>query len=209
MPEQANPLLEVFGTSQDDTIDVRAAPRGVIVKADYGDDLVFGSRFGDRLHAGPGFDWLYGNDGNDELFGSAGWDRLNGGDGMDVIWATGNRGASNNRAADRDMVVSGDGRDIIYGGDEGRILVKDFDIREDHFVFLGGLDMGKRGVKVKDVDLHQDGDTFTIEKAILKHGDATIVLEMDFGPSFHGEPHHLDLHGTYLSQVAWGGPWLV
>ena len=59
---------------------------GVTLRAGAGNDIVYGTRFDDKLYGDAGNDTLEGGDGDDYLYGGAGNDTLNGGDGSDCLY---------------------------------------------------------------------------------------------------------------------------
>ena len=61
------------------------------VQALSGDDVVFGTAFGEELRGGAGSDQINGGAGDDKLYGESGNDRLNGGDGSDKAFFNGNK----------------------------------------------------------------------------------------------------------------------
>ncbi|MCB2073915.1 MAG: cadherin-like domain-containing protein [Novosphingobium sp.] len=69
-------------------------------------EVIGGTEFSDRIHAGGGFDTVYGEAGNDLLFGGDGGDFLYGGDGNDIL--EGGQG--------EDRLDGGDGNDILRAG---------------------------------------------------------------------------------------------
>jgi Ca2+-binding RTX toxin-like protein len=106
-----------------DTIDASSAVSALVLNAQSGDDIVTGSRFGDKLYgggyndtirAGAGNDQIYGDEGiegidseaNDRLFGEAGNDRIIGNHGDDTL-----DGGSGN-----DLLMGGSGNDALAGG---------------------------------------------------------------------------------------------
>jgi len=71
-----------------------------------GNDLINGTRWGDRISAGMGDDTVYGDDGSDTLAGDAGQDRLFGHAGDDQL----------DGGEDKDHLVGGRGSDVLAGG---------------------------------------------------------------------------------------------
>ena len=61
------------------------------VQALSGDDVVFGTAFGEELRGGAGSDQINGGAGDDKLYGESGNDRLNGGYGSDQAFFNGNK----------------------------------------------------------------------------------------------------------------------
>lgn len=62
-----------------------------MVQALSGDDVVFGTAFGEELRGGAGADQINGGSGDDKLYGEGGNDTLNGGDGTDQVFFLGNK----------------------------------------------------------------------------------------------------------------------
>jgi hypothetical protein len=59
------------------------------VQALSGDDVVFGTAYGEELRGGAGADQINGGPGDDHLYGEGGDDTLNGGDGFDQVFLKG------------------------------------------------------------------------------------------------------------------------
>ncbi|MCB2061447.1 MAG: hypothetical protein KDE21_13115, partial [Novosphingobium sp.] len=89
-------------------------------------EVIGGTDFDDRIHAGGGFDTLYGEGGDDRLFGGDGDDYLYGGGGDDVLdggegedQLDGGDGDDILRAGpgtmDGDVLLGGDGNDQLFG----------------------------------------------------------------------------------------------
>jgi uncharacterized protein YkwD len=120
--------IEVRALAGDDVVDLRGlgtrpgpAP-AVAVWGGAGDDLIWGSRFADRLFGGAGNDVIHGRQGddhldggpgNDRLFGDMWNDRLLGGPGNDLLW-----GGSGN-----DYLDGGSGRDQLNGNSGNDVLL--------------------------------------------------------------------------------------
>lgn len=83
-------------------------------------DFLFGGDGDDVLYGGAGNDQLFGEAGNDRLFGGAGNDRLDGGLGDDIL--SGGAGADT----------------FIFGRNEGKDVVRDFDAAEGDRIDLKG-----------------------------------------------------------------------
>lgn len=82
----------VFGTEQDDVIDIVGDGRGRnVAQGGGGDDDIFGGSTRDELVGGLGNDTLYGNAGGDILTGGGGDDLIDGGSGADVAVYSGDR----------------------------------------------------------------------------------------------------------------------
>ena len=112
-----------------------------------GDDRMAGGDGDDTLVGGFGDDRLKGQDGTDVLFGDAGRDRLAGGDGNDILFGGEGRDKLKGQAG-KDLLVGEDGDDVLVGGggldtfvfdaDDGRDLVKDFQLGVDFLAFIDG-----------------------------------------------------------------------
>jgi Ca2+-binding RTX toxin-like protein len=117
------------------------------------DDVLFGSRFDDFIHAqggddvvfgGKGDDSLFGDDGNDLLLGEKGKDALSGGNGADILYGEHGADTLNGDAGD-DVLLGGDGKDTLSGGEGNDTLVGSAGADtlsggagDDVFVFNGG-----------------------------------------------------------------------
>ncbi len=79
-----------------------------------GADTLLGVANDDKLYGNNGNDKLYGGNGNDSLWGGAGNDSLWGGKGNDSLWG--------NSGADTFIYANGDGKDMIFGFENGDML---------------------------------------------------------------------------------------
>ena len=79
--------------------------------------MLVGGSGNDSLDGGASKDTLVGGDDNDKLFGGIGDDILEGGKGNDSLWGE--------AGADTFIYHKGDGKDIIYGFDNGDTLTLD------------------------------------------------------------------------------------
>ncbi len=96
---------DINGSSGDDIVVVYGSTAAT-VRADGGDDIIFG---------GSGKDTLYGESGNDHIYGGAGNDTIDGGSGNDLIFG---------QAGDDTMIFDNDNVDKYDGGDNfDRVLV--------------------------------------------------------------------------------------
>ena len=71
----------------------------------------------DSIYGEAGNDSIIGNAGNDKLYGGAGNDILLGGKGDDSLWGE--------AGADKFIYAQGDGKDVIFGFDNGDTLTLD------------------------------------------------------------------------------------
>lgn len=97
----------VIDGGYDDTFDIRTSTRGMIYNGKGGNDLAYGSNFGDSMMGGIGDDRLYGKGGNDTLYGQGGYDLLDGSDGNDMLYG--------DTADSADILNGANGNDTIYG----------------------------------------------------------------------------------------------
>ncbi len=108
-----------FGTNLNDVIDHRGEPFAWTIDALEGDDIVYGSKFGDTIFGREGNDLLYGFDGNDTIWGGEGHDIVFGGAGDDRI--RGDAGSYySSSLGEADLLYGGLGNDFIdgEGGDD-------------------------------------------------------------------------------------------
>ena len=85
---QARAIFQSLGDETSDGDDIIfGTPFGDALSGDDGNDLLFGLESDDYLHGGPDRDWLEGGDGNDTLFGGVDDDVIFGGAGDDEITA--------------------------------------------------------------------------------------------------------------------------
>jgi Ca2+-binding RTX toxin-like protein len=83
-------------------------------------DQLFGGAGDDSAAGGDGADQLSGEDGNDALDGGAGADTLFGGTGADALrGGAGDDQILGGEDADRIVITSGDGSDVVVGGEKG------------------------------------------------------------------------------------------
>ena len=102
----------LLGSSNSDTLYGDAGNDSIVGKA--GDDKLYGN---DSLNGGSNADTLSGGSGKDTLLGGTGNDSLRGGTGNDSLWGgTGN---------DIYYYAQGDGKDVIYGFEDGDTLTLD------------------------------------------------------------------------------------
>ena len=104
IPASEKTILGTYGN--DNLRDMSSEKVPLTIKGFGGDDILNGSKYGDKLYGGDGNDIIYGGDGNDYIAGEYGNDRLVGGNGNDIIY-----GGSGN-----DNIDGGAGNDIIRGG---------------------------------------------------------------------------------------------
>lgn len=132
-----------------------------------GDDSLVGGDGNDSLEGGAGNDELYGDKGNDKLWGGKGDDVLTGGKGSDSLW-----GDAGN---DTFIYTPGDGKDVIFGFDNGDTLtIDDFDVDNmKATVNKKGTEVkikiGAGSVTFKDFD----ADTFHINDATYQLTEVT------------------------------------
>ncbi len=117
--QQFKAKVEVFGTSDDDTLDGFATKD--VLKGYEGNDVLNGYEGDDILRAGQGDDTLNGGAGDDRLIGKAGADTLNGEDGDDLL-----EGGDGNDlmfgGSGADTLIGGKGDDSLSGGDGDDVL---------------------------------------------------------------------------------------
>ena len=109
----------VNGTDGDDVIVSTAASR--YIQGRGGDDVVFGSDFGDSIFAGNGNNIIVGGSGNDTLYGGTGDDSIYGEGGSDTIFAGGGNNILYGGSGD-DIIYGGNGNDFLSGGGGNNIL---------------------------------------------------------------------------------------
>ena len=91
-----------------------------------GNDKLFGQNGNDSLSGGNGKDTLSGGNGNDKLLGGAGNDCIKGGKGNDSLWGgKGNDTLWGDAGNDKFFYAKGDGKDIIFGFEDGDTLTLD------------------------------------------------------------------------------------
>jgi Ca2+-binding RTX toxin-like protein len=93
----------VYGTPNDDVIDLRNTNQAQIVMGLAGNDTIYGGNSGDCLVGGDGNDRLFGNNAADIIIGGPGNDHLEGANGPDTI----------DGGAGTDECIGGNGPDII------------------------------------------------------------------------------------------------
>lgn len=126
------------------------------LRGDAGNDTIFGGAGNDSIEGGAGNDIAWGGAGNDELNGLTGADILGGGAGLDFLFGGEGDdvlygGAGNDRlfgGAGNDSLDGGLGDDILSGGrgadtfifgrNEGKDVVRDFDAAEGDRIDLEG-----------------------------------------------------------------------
>ncbi len=121
-------------------------------------ELIDGSRWADRIHAGGGHDTVYGDGGDDSLFGGAGGDQLFGHGGADRLAGGGGRDKLVG-GLDRDVLVGGKGTDHLWGGNYRA------DGSADVFVFKRGcgvdyihdFEAGRDRIDIASLPLTADG----------------------------------------------------
>ncbi|MBD3879540.1 MAG: hypothetical protein SR1Q5_07645 [Quinella sp. 1Q5] len=149
-----------------------------------GNDSLVGGDDNDKLFGGDGNDILYGSDGNDSLsggtsadrlFGGAGNDSISGGTGNDSLTGgTGNDSLWGNSGADKFIYSSGDGKDIIFGFEDGDTLTLDgLDFTSSYSKSKGtlALKFDSGSVTFKEftaTTFHIDNDTYKISGSKLK-----------------------------------------
>jgi hypothetical protein len=105
----------VVGTKSGDELTMGDAGNRVYARG--GDDTVDGGGGNDKLRGGRGDDVLSGEEGDDRLRGGQDSDVLDGGDGDDYL-----NGGGDGR--DKDLIVCGDGRDVVVLGRNDVVLVE-------------------------------------------------------------------------------------
>ncbi|MCA9139007.1 MAG: right-handed parallel beta-helix repeat-containing protein, partial [Planctomycetales bacterium] len=109
----------VQGGFGDDFIDVGGGTHDV-AHGDGGNDVLYGSLFGDDVLIGhSGDDKLFGRGGNDTLMGGQGNDFLNGGVGTDLIEGDEGDDELIGGGGVGDRLLGGAGNDVIRGSDDG------------------------------------------------------------------------------------------
>ena len=149
-----------------------------------GNDTIIGNRFSDFIKAEGGNDDVYGYGGNDRLFGGKGKDFLFGGNGRDRLDGGGGRDTLFGNAGN-DILKGGRGNDVLSGGSGvDRFVFKagwdvdtitDFDARggvHDR-LDLSGLWSVRNWRDLRSNHLEQDGDDVVIDG---NYGDV-VVLE--------------------------------
>ena len=134
----------------------------------YGNDILLGGKGNDSLSGGNDDDTLSGQSGNDILRGGKGNDSLSGGKGNDSLW-----GDAGN---DTFYYASGDGKDIIYGFQDGDTLTLDgLDFTGSYHSLTGALVVKVTGgsVTFRDFDaqtFHINGASYSISgKKLVKN----------------------------------------
>ena len=94
------------GDDDDFILSIAENETGVTLRAGAGNDIVYGTRFNDKLYGDAGDDTLEGGDGDDYLYGGAGNDVLDGGDGTDYLYG---------QDGDDHLSTGGD-NDYLFGG---------------------------------------------------------------------------------------------
>ncbi len=137
-----------------------------------GHDEIYGSNIGNILRADFGNDEVYGRDGNDFLYGENGNDRLDGGRHNDALFG----GIGNDR------LNGNDGDDILTGGEDADIFVfitdrddNDRDIVTDFEVGVDRLDLDD--TIIDDFGEYRDRATQVGANTVIDTGDGTITLE--------------------------------
>jgi Ca2+-binding RTX toxin-like protein len=81
---------EIYGGAGDDRIDATENNHGVTIHGDDGNDLIYGSRYGDRIYGDSGADVIFGGAGSDGIYagdpdadGAGDW--IDGGVGSDTL----------------------------------------------------------------------------------------------------------------------------
>jgi Ca2+-binding RTX toxin-like protein len=121
-------FIEVEGitaTDFNDTIDASVSTVAVHIRAELGDDQIFGGTVADTLDGGAGDDLIMGGAGDDTLIGGEGADTLDGGEGNDTIVDSGGPndiygGLGDDTilsGADNDYIAGDEGDDSLSGGD--------------------------------------------------------------------------------------------
>jgi len=91
-----------------------------------GDDKLLGGAGNDSLSGGDGKDTLSGGSGNDKLLGGTGNDCIKVGSGNDSLWGgTGNDSLWGDAGSDTFYYAKGDGKDVIFGFEDGDTLTLD------------------------------------------------------------------------------------
>ena len=157
-----------------------------------GADTIDGGKGNDVLDGGAGDDSLVGGDGNDSIEGDAGNDELFGGKGNDKLWGgagddilTGGKGNDSlygDAGNDTFIYTPGDGKDVIFGFDNGDTLTIDgFDVENmKATVNKKGtevkLKIGAGSVTFKDFDattFNINDTTYQLTEVTNKKGNVT------------------------------------
>lgn len=90
LPSECGPVSNykggvVYGTPNDDVIDLRNTNQAQIVMGLAGNDTLYAGNSGDCLVGGAGDDYLFGNNAADIIIGGSGDDHLNGANGPDTL----------------------------------------------------------------------------------------------------------------------------
>ena len=147
-----------------------------------GNDSLVGGDDNDKLLGGSGKDILYGSDGKDTLSGGAGNDKLLGGSGNDCIkggtgndslWGgTGNDTLWGDNGKDKFFYAAGEGKDIIYGFEDGDTLTLDgLDFTSSYKNKAVILTFDDGSITFKNytaTTFHIDNDTYKISGSKLK-----------------------------------------
>ncbi|PVH30443.1 Hint domain-containing protein [Pararhodobacter oceanensis] len=116
---------EIMGSGYTDAEGDQMDNHGSHVKANGGNDTVYGGRGDDTIEGGDGIDMLFGGDGHDQILGGMGNDTVWGDAGNDTL--KGNEGD--------DKLIGGAGDDLVIGGAGDDLLIGDHNPGD-----AGGLD---------------------------------------------------------------------
>lgn len=94
-------------------VNASAVLNGLYIQGNYGDNIITGTDFNDRIDAGGGNNVLYGGAGDDELYGDYGKDFIHGGIGNDNI---------NGGFFGLDELFGDDGNDTLIGSYDSNII---------------------------------------------------------------------------------------
>ncbi|WP_238368344.1 Hint domain-containing protein [Mesobacterium pallidum] len=148
---------QVVATTSSDVFDASAAPTGVVISGQGGNDTVIGSAHADVITTGSGADSISGGAGDDTITAGDGANTISGGDGADVI-TSGSGADTIDGGAGADTIDAGGGDDLIAGG------TGDDSITTGTGVDTLDLDPGGGSDIVTDFDMTDDGSGFTIDQ---------------------------------------------
>ena len=145
------------------------------IKAEGGNDWVYGGEGVDTIYGGAGNDIISGDEGDDTIYGGAGRDTLSGDEGDDTIYGDGGN----------DSLFGDEGDDELYGGGGNDTLTGGSG--EDKFVFQSGHGNDKiqdfeNGTDKIDLSAFSSITAFTnLNGKITEDGDDTKIDLSDFG----------------------------
>ena len=169
---QARAISQSLGDAASDGDDIIfGTPFGDALLGDDGNDLLFGLEGDDYLHGGPDRDWLEGGDGSDTLFGGVGDDVIFGGAGADQITA----GPGN------DLAYGGLGGDVyIFHAGDGHLVIEDyFEEAASDGSDYGGYDYGgDYGGTISPVNVLQFGPGIVLADLVFSEQEGYLIIDI-------------------------------